>query len=381
MSAGKGIVLAGEARSLSDERTRASIIQLTSHNSINHHLYPLTCSNTPDMHWLIFTSNRSGDFQYYKAGFPKGDIVQLTDCDGGVHGYSGHLTPDGSELIYTTKGEVGAVELESLHERSLAHWEGASLGEVSLSRSGRWLVTAMKWQEKNYLAVVQADGSASELIFECSRTIIHPQFHPTDENLIEYAQDPAPRMWLIQRDGSNNVCLYQHENEEFIVHETWLGNTGDLVTVHWPFALKRLNLPANPSPKPPPESAITTITNFNAWHIAPNRDGTKIACDTCNPDIGLQMVDINSGERTTICHPQASCGGSQWRTSRYALKEDFERAGKDKGALSWMEVKVDTVYGPQWSHPHPSWSADEKWCIYDSDFSGTTQVYAVELSQ
>ena len=92
------------------------------------------------------------------------------------------------------------------------------------------------------------------------------------------------------------------------------------------------------------------------------------------------MVDLRSGERTTICHPRATCGGSQWRTSRYALKEDFERAGKEKGALSWMEMKVDTVYGPQWSHPHPSWSADEKWCIYDSDITGTTQVYAVELS-
>ncbi|MFA0757324.1 MAG: hypothetical protein YPKNTGVA_002857, partial [Candidatus Fervidibacter sp.] len=41
----------------------------------------------------------------------------------------------------------------------------------------------------------------------------------------------------------------------------------------------------------------------------------------------------------------------------------------------------DTVYGPQWTHPHPSWSADERWVIYDSDVSGTTQVYAVRLAE
>ncbi|MFA0768151.1 MAG: hypothetical protein OXFUSZZB_001479, partial [Candidatus Fervidibacter sp.] len=58
-----------------------------------------------------------------------------------------------------------------------------------------------------------------------------------------------------------------------------------------------------------------------------------------------------------------------------------ERAGKEEWALSWMEAKVDTVYGPQWTHPHPSWSADERWVIYDSDVSGTTQVYAVRLAE
>ena len=242
MSYTKGSTYSTETRALKDDRTGASILQLTSHDSINHHLYPLTCSTTPDMRWLVFTSNRSGEFQYYKARFTKGDIVQLTDCEGGVHGYSGHLTPNGSELIFTTMGEVRAVDLEDLNERSLAHWGGASLGEVSLSSCGRFLVTAMKWKDKNYLAVVQTDGSESELILKCDRTIIHPQFHPTDDNLIEYAQDPAPRIWLIQRDGSKNVCLYEHENDEFIVHETWLGTTGDLVTVHWPFALKRLDL-------------------------------------------------------------------------------------------------------------------------------------------
>ena len=379
MSYGKGSVHSTETKTSKDEETGASILQLTSHDSINHHLYPLTCSTTPDMQWVVFTSNRSGEFQFFKAEFPNGDTLQLTDTPGGVHGYSGHLTRDGSELIYTTQGEVRAVDLGNLSERTLALWEGASLGEGSLCSSGEWLVTAMKWEGKNYLAVVKTDGTEAQLILECERTIIHPQFHPTDENLIEYAQDPAPRIWLIQRDGSNNVCLYQHENDEFIVHETWLGTTGDLITVHWPFALKRLDLSRMANDSPPPTSAMTTITEFNSWHIAPNRAGTKIACDTCDPDIGLQMVDLASGERATICHPRATCGGSQWRTSRYALKEDFERAGKEKGALSWMEVKVDTVYGPQWSHPHPSWSTDEKWCIYDSDISGTTQVYAIEL--
>ena len=55
------------------------------------------------------------------------------------------------------------------------------------------------------------------------RTVIHPQFHPRDPDLILYAQDPAPRMWTVRADGSEKTCLYEHGNGEFLVHETFLG--------------------------------------------------------------------------------------------------------------------------------------------------------------
>ena len=41
-----------------------------------------------------------------------------------------------------------------------------------------------------------------------------------------------------------------------------------------------------------------------------------------------------------------------------------------------MEMKTDTVYGPQWTHPHPSFSPSERWVVYASDVSGRPQVYA-----
>jgi oligogalacturonide lyase len=47
--------------------------------------------------------------------------------------------------------------------------------------------------------------------------------------------------------------------------------------------------------------------------------------------------------------------------------------------LSWMENAADSVYGPQWTHPHPSWSRDERKVAFASDRTGTTQVYVVEV--
>ena len=41
---------------------------------------------------------------------------------------------------------------------------------------------------------------------------------------------------------------------------------------------------------------------------------------------------------------------------------------------------TDTVYGPQWTHPHPSFSPDETKVVFASDRSGHPQVYVVEIS-
>ena len=55
------------------------------------------------------------------------------------------------------------------------------------------------------------------------------------------------------------------------------------------------------------------------------------------------------------------------------------RTAADSKALSWMEVSTDSVYGPQWTHPHPAFSADERFATFASDRGGVTQVYVVEL--
>jgi Tol biopolymer transport system component len=55
---------------------------------------------------------------------------------------------------------------------------------------------------------------------------------------------------------------------------------------------------------------------------------------------------------------------------------DFADARK---TLSWMENAGDTVYGPQYTHPHPSWSFEENRAAFASDRTGVTQVYVVEL--
>ena len=369
----KASVHSSELQEFQDTQTGAHIYQLTNDTSINHNLYFLTSSFTPDQAHLIFTSYRSGKPNFFKLEFPNGDIVQLTDADD-IHGYSGVISKDGTELFYTQADTIKAIHLDTFEERVLAEFPDGGLGECSVSADERFIVTAMKRDDKSHITVTATDGSGGEVIWTSpDQTIIHPQFHPKHPDLIAYSGDPAPRMWTIRRDGTGNRSLYQHDNNEFLVHETFLGALDELIVTHWPYALRRMSLDT---------LQMQTIADFNAWHIASNRDGTKVLCDTVHPDIGLRLVDVASGEHTPICYPQSSSSGSQWKTDRYALAEDWaaaQQAGDREKSLSWMEMKVDTVYGPQWTHPHPSFSPDETAVVYTSDASGHSQVYVAVI--
>jgi Tol biopolymer transport system component len=45
-----------------------------------------------------------------------------------------------------------------------------------------------------------------------------------------------------------------------------------------------------------------------------------------------------------------------------------------------MKVATDTVYGPQWTHPHPSFSRDERLVAFASDRTGHPHVYVAIIS-
>ena len=369
----KGATYPSELKQFRDAQTETPIWQMTVDSSINHNLYFLTSSFTPDQRSLIFTSYRSGRANFYQVGFPDGKIRQLTDEED-VHGYSGIISGEGTMLFYTAGDSVKSIVVETLEESVLARFDGGGLGECSLSCDGRWLVTAMKRDDKSHITITATDKSGGQTIFTSeNQTIIHPQFHPEIPDLIAYSGDPAPRMWTIKSDGSGNRLLYQHDNNEFLVHETFLGQQKELIVSHWYHALRRISLRT---------LEMKTIADFNAWHICSNRAGTKVLCDTVHPDIGLRLVDVGTGKHQAICYPQSSSGGSQWKKDRYAVAEDWAKAAQSEDrskALSWMEMKVDTVYGPQWTHPHPSFSPDEEMVVYTSDISGSAQLYVAAI--
>src|SRR5690242_9572304 len=239
-----------------DPATGAQIHQMTDHPSINHATYFLQSSFTPDNRTLIFISYRTGAAQLFEIDFPDGEPRQLTS-GAAIHPFSPAIHPDGRIIYFVRAGEIWTIDRKTQAERRIVTFPDAQLGECSLAEGGEWLTAAIKQGKQCGIVAGRADGSGWQLI-PFPRTVIHPQFHPLEPEWIEFAGDPAPRMHRVRRDGSGLECLYQHDNDEFVVHETFLGRTGNVVFTVWPHALRVMDWTTR---------KMRTIAEFNAWHI------------------------------------------------------------------------------------------------------------------
>jgi len=354
-----------EWESFPDPQTGARITRLTSAPSINHPLYYLTNSFTRDCRSLVFASDRAGKVDLYRVSLVDGVIQRLTDLDG-VQPFSGNLVDD--DVYFVTEGQLHRLSLLDGTDQVLAGRAGAGFGEVTLSCDRRWAATLITKPGSAGILIVRTDGSGSYVILEGVRALYHPQFHPTDPDRLIYSADlPDPRMWQVRRDGSGDRCIYRNAPAEWFVHETFLGKTDRLTFSHWRHGLCCVGLD---------EGEVQTLARLSAWHVASNREGSRIVCDTHLPDIGLCLVDPRTGEYHTLCCPGASNKGTQWHKSVPLAAE-----GGAPGWATMVEKETgETAYGPQWTHPHPSFSPDGRLVAYTSDVSGWPQAYVVEVT-
>lgn len=341
-----------EKRVFRDTRTDHLIWQLTDCPCINHAPYFLNPAWAGPQHdLLVITSYRAGHPDLYGIQLPEGELVRLT-TGGDVSPWSASCSPDGRRVYFTAGNQLRVLELDTLAQDVLADLPPSSwLGNCSIRPDGLEVVTTVQRGGVNAVWAIRTDTGAVRTVFETPSLLAHAQWSPDGRALL-FASD-LPRMWLVDADGTNPRPLRQQTRQEWLVHEAWLSND-DVIFTHWPHALKAIRRDG---------SDERTIAAFNGWHPAPRRDGRAIVCDTARPDIGLQIVDPVDGSRRTLCYPGASCQGYQWSCPEPV----------------WEEPVPEAAYGPQWTHPHPSFTPDGRAAVYTSDRSGFPQVYLAWL--
>ena len=349
-----------------DERTAVQITRLTNASCISHPLYYLANSFTCDGRSLVFASDRAGKMELYRVSLVDGAIRRLTDLDG-LQPFSGNLVDD--EVYFTTDGQLHCLTLEDSEDRIIAERRGCGFGEVTVSSDRRWAAALITKQGSAGILVTRTDGSASQVILDGVRALYHPQFHPTDPERLIYSADlPDPRMWAVSRDGGDDHCIYRNRPEDWFVHETFLGETEEIIFSHWHRGLCSVELGGE---------ELRTIATLSAWHVASNRNGTQIICDTHLPDVGLCLVDPRTGKHSRLCYTGASNQGTQWHE-----KVPLAAEGDAPGWATMVETETgETAYGPQWTHPHPSFSPDGRLVAYTSDATGWPQAYVVEVTK
>ena len=355
----KGSVYPSESRGLTDAATGRRIRQVTDHPSIHHHPFFFVPPWDDAMRRLVFVSHRTGKPQLFAEVDNR--IVQLTEREN-LSEWSFHPSHDGRFVVFVAGTQAVRLDLETLKEDRLADFGdvemrekgmvGAAMGTTALSRDDHWWAVPVRAGKATRFVVIDTQSGRYEVILERD-TIGHPQFCPDDPTLIFYAGPLTDRLWLVNRDGSNNRRLWQREHElQWITHESWIRGRRELAFVDWPHGMRAIQVDTG---------ALRWITRFPAWHAHPDASGRWFACDTNFPDRGIHRFLVGENEAEKLCEPRSSSVGEHW-----ASPFPYNDGPRE-------------VYAPQHTHPHPRPSPDGKRVLYTSDASGHAQLYEVML--
>ena len=247
-----GSTYPSETRTQHDPKTGVVVRQVTSFDAIHHHPFYYIPSYDDSGRRLFFVSHRTGQPQLFFEDAPGGKLVQLTDRDD-LNEWSCHPSHDGKYAYYTAGNAAWRVDLEAMREERVAilsdspirqpEMVGASMGTTSLSRDDRWWCVPDKAEGFFRMHIIDVESGKDSVILKCD-TIAHPEFHPDDATLLRYAGTHDQRIWTIRRDGSENRLAYQRDEakKEWIVHETWLPCTREIITTNWPHGVMAINI-------------------------------------------------------------------------------------------------------------------------------------------
>ena len=355
----KGRTSPAESRWSADPATGRRIRQVTSHPSIHHHPFFFVPPWDDAMRRLLFVSHRTGAPQLFAE--EAGRLVQLTDR-ADLAEWSFHPSHDGRFVVFVAGTQAVRLDLETLREDIIADFGrvemrekgmvGAAMGTTTLSRDDRWWAVPVKAGKVSRFFVIDMQAGGAEVILERD-SIGHPQFCPDDAGLLFYAGPLTDRLWLVNRDGSNNRRLWQRERkEQWITHESWLRGRRELAFVDWPHGMRAIHVDSG---------ELRQVTRFPAWHAHPDDTGRWIVCDTNFPDTGIHRFAVGEDRAEKLCEPRSSSIGEHWA-----------------GPFPYNDGPRE-VYAPQHTHPHPRPSPDGSRVLYTSDASGHAQLYEVML--
>ena len=95
-----------------DSETGYEVWRMTSHNSGVWATHFNSLSFTPDDRYLIFSSERTGNWQLFRANLENGEIHQLTNVES-LNSSNFTVHPNGKEVFFSFAGKLGRVNIFS----------------------------------------------------------------------------------------------------------------------------------------------------------------------------------------------------------------------------------------------------------------------------
>ncbi len=371
-----------------DPDTGVRVTRLTPPDITCHRNYFYQKCFTNDGSKIIFAAEfgPGTHWNYHLLNLASQTATQLT-AGAGENTFGGFLSPDDRHLYFVrAERQLIRLELVTLKEE-VAYtvpqgWVGygtwvansacTKLVGIEIAAEDWFPLTDWKkfdamFHTKPRCRLFSVDLATGQrtIILEQKGWLGHPQYRPFDDDTVAYCHEGPhdlidARMWFINEDGSNRRCGKAHAEGESCTHEFWVPDGSAMIYVNyqkgsperWIRALDPVTLQDEPLTRMPPCS-----------HLMSNRDGTLIVGDGCGEaasaasgsanamlqgDPFLHLFDLKAGTTRRIAHHDSS----------------------------WGVYKGNR----QVTHPHPSFTPDERAVLFSADGAGEPGLYLAELS-
>ena len=344
-----------------DGRTGREVWQITSHDSASEACYFEAQAFTHDDKYMVFSSKRTGEWQFYRCDLATGSLKQLTSVENLSLRYTMH--PDGERILYIDGQALCAIDVYDLSIDTLMDLQGSGLIKPQIANSfsadGRYALVNSR--SDSGMSIYRADLTSNRMEHvltwaggRYSHALINPVYphlvtfvpYPDTQNDMSLPMDQRARTWIANmKTGEKKqflTCPYGFR----ATHESWSPD-GEK------FFFYKKSVPGWM-----PVSIVSISKDGNDWqeyytndtirlgHGRSSEDGKCFISDGQDPGHNpLILLNLETGDPEFLCWADASI-----------------REGHSKHA-----------------HVHPSFSSSGKFITYTSDRTGTPQVYVVPL--
>ncbi|WAC71499.1 oligogalacturonate lyase family protein [Roseateles sp. SL47] len=369
-----------------DPDTGARVTRLTPTDVTCHRNYFYQKAFTNDGKRLIFGAEfgPGSSWNYHLLDLESQVATQLTDQPG-ENTFGGFLSPDDRHLYFVrAERQLIRLQLADLSEEVVYRvpeaWVGygtwvansACTRMVGIEIAASDWFPLSDWQKfhqmfhaKPRCRLIRIDLATGEreVILEQQGWLGHPQYRPFDDQTVAYCHEGPhdlvdARMWFINEDGTHIRCGRQQDPGESCTHEFWVPDGSAMIYVsylkgqrdRWICSLDPVTLESRRLMHMPPCS-----------HLMSNHDGSLLIGDGC--DSPADVADASSHQIKT--DPYLHVFDMKAGTERRVARHDS----------SWRVYKGNR----QVTHPHPSFTPDERQVLFSADAEGEPALYLADL--
>lgn len=335
--------------SYTDERTGARVYRLTPGPQRDDIVYQTHPMWTPGMEIFVFKSDRtSGTMTPHGLDMRTGEVKTLLP---GGKGGDFTLTHRGADLFWLDGREVNMAPVQALFVGKGAPRRMAALpdevenalGMLSVDAKETTLYTGAVLEAGKRWGIIALDLKTGtwDTLAETDFQVGHVQANPERSGVVMFCHETggfaAQRTWLLDVSKRTRRPFYVSRSREWVTHEVWWGGDRVLFTV-WPYDDEHRDQ-AHGIFVADMNGAGAVIAQYPAWHTHGSPDRRWIMGDDFDRNIWL--IDAGTYERRLLTHGHKGA--------------DFD------------------------THPHASFTPDNRGIVFNSSKFGTADILLVEL--